>query len=468
MKYLILFIAALSTQVSIAESILDTYIKANRGTFKYPMNELQLREFNFNKTLMENRNIALKLGSIKYEIINGNLEKAKLLLLQSKYSDDFSRNVQYRYLSIIHFIQGNYKVSQEYLTKKGMYNIVTDDTICLLRTLNYIILDSTSKAKIEWNRCVDATINDSPTLHVWMNTILKLKLNDEPNITAVPLKNVNIENERGDYLRLFLKLALYLNQQDKIFERLSFLSVAAFEDTEIRELIGMLYYREGKLVKAFEFIEDLESPNSENIKGNLYLAQKKYQMAYGQFKLALKRKVDSQNSLERIIPVSWILKQWEDGLEYIEKLQVTQREKYTKLAIKAAFLTQAGKYSEAAKTLEQIVKGSNNAQSSEVNQLYTYNSVMFKDKDKTEIYADYSCKFKDGINCWLQYHLAIWDNFPITIQRDENIFENITDLNKVYTAAAIDEPLKESIYINQKDIEELDNDIIQLLPDIID
>ena len=76
------------------------------------------------------------------------------------------------------------------------------------------------------------------------------------------------------------------------------------------------------LVKAFEYIEGLSSPNSENIRGNLFLAQKKYELAYAQFKLALKRKVNSQNSLERIIPISWMLKQWKDGLEYIDKLKV--------------------------------------------------------------------------------------------------------------------------------------------------
>lgn len=468
MKYLIAIIAALFAQVTVAESFLDTHIKENRGTFKYPMNKMQLEEYNFYKLLQENKNIALKLGAIKYEIINGNLEKAKIMLLQSKYSDDFSRLVQYRYLGIIHFIQGNFKTSQEYLTKDEMYNIATDKTICLMRSLNYIILDDVSRATIEWNMCVDRTINDSPTLHAWMNAMLKLKVQDEPNITSVPLKKVNIENETGNYLRLFLKMALYLNQQDKIFDRLSYLSVSAFEDTEIRELIGMLYYREGNLARAYEFIEDLESPNSENIKGNLYLAQKKYQMAYGQFKLALNKKIDSQNALERIIPVAWILNQWDDGIDYIDKLNVSKKELYSKLTVKAAFLTQAKKYKEAQKVLGQIVKKSNNAQTTEVNQLYSYNALMLQDKAKSVIYSDYSCKFQDGINCWLQYHLALWENLPATIQRSDKIYEEITKLNKTYTASFVETPINEKVYINQKDIEEMDNEIIQLLPEVIE
>lgn len=466
MKYLILTLTALITQVVCAQGIDDSLIKENRGKFVYPKSPDGLMESEFQRKMQKNRYIALKLGSIKYEMINGNLEKAKVMLLQSKYTDDFSRSVQYRYLGMIHFIQGNYKQSQEFLTHRSMYNIESNDTICTLRTLNYIILDQAPKAKIEWKRCLDATSNASPTQHVWMNTILKLKLNNEPKITEVPLQKINIENEQGDFLRLFLKMALYLNQQNKVFERLSFLSDTAFADPEIRELIGMLYYREGKLEKAYEFVEDLDSPNSENIKGNLFLAQKKYELAYGQFKLALKKKVNSQNALERIIPVAWILKQWDDGLEYVDKLQVDPIDKYNKVALKAAFLTQANKFKEAEHQLRIIVQGSNDAQSSEVNQLYAYNSIMLKDNKTSEKYADKACRFKDGLNCWIQFHFAIWENFALTAHRDDPILEENTDITKELTASYTSDPIVEDLYVSQKDIEELDNNIIRLLPNI--
>lgn len=466
MKYLIILLTMLFAQVSYANKFQDTYIKENRGKFTYPKNPDGLLESDFNRKMIQNETISKRLGAIKYSMINGNLEKAKVMLLQSKYTDDFSRVVQYRYLGMIHFIQGNYKQSQEFLTHKSMYNISSNDKLCLLRTLNFVILEELPKAKLEWNRCLDATVNASKTQHIWMNTILKLKLNNEPKITEVPLKKINIENEQGDYLRLFLKMALYLNQQDKIFDRLSFLSEAAFADPEIRELIGMLYYRQGKLVKAYEFIEDLESPNSENIKGNLFLAQKKYELAYGQFKLALKKKVNSQNALERIIPVAWILRQWEDGLEYIEKLKVDPVDKYNKIALKAAFLTQAGKYAEAENQLKIIVQGSNDAQSSEVNQLFSYNSIMLKDNKTSEKYADKACRFQEGLNCWVQFHFAIWENFALTAHRDEKILEGSSDLSKEYTSSFTKNSIEEDLYVNQKDIEELDNDIIRLLPKI--
>jgi hypothetical protein len=466
MKKLLLLVVILFTQLLFAESYTDSHISENRGNFKYPKNPEGVMESDFKRKMQENLSISKRLGAIKYEMINGNLEKAKVMLLRSKYAEGFSRTIQYRYLGMIHFIEGNYKLSQKFLTHKSLYNISTNDTICMLRTLNFIILNRTAEAKIEWNICLDATLDKSPTQYVWMNTILKLKLNDEPKITEVPLKRVNIENEKGDYLRLFLKMALYLNQQNKIFERLPFLAESAFKDPEIRELIGMLYYREGKLSKAYNFVEDLDSPNSENIKGNIYLAQKKFELAYGQFKLALKKKVNSQNSLERIIPVAWILKQWDDGLEFIEKLKVDPKDKYNKLTLKAALLTQAGQYKMAETALRKVIYGSNNAQSLEVNQLYTYNALMMKNNSDAEAYADKSCAFKDGINCWILYHFAIWENFTLTTHREDDILEGTADLASELTQSFQEDPIIEDIYVSQEDVEEMDNDIIKLLPNI--
>src|SRR5690606_1361977 len=121
-----------------------------------------------------------------------------------------------------------------------------------------------------------------------------------------------------------------------------------FQDKELRELIGFLYYREAELVKAYEFIEDLDTPNSENIKGNLYLAGKKYELAYGQFKLALNRKNNSQNALERITPVAWLLSQWEDGANYVEEIRFQDdAQRFRAKVLKTSFLTMAKKYKEA-------------------------------------------------------------------------------------------------------------------------
>ena len=59
---------------------------------------------------------------------------------------------------------------------------------------------------------------------------------------------------------------------------------------------------------------------------------------------------------------------------------------------------------------------------------------MLKDMEKTEIYSDQSCKFKDGINCWLLYHLTIWDEFTVMIHRKDEVFRDTVNLADEYTS----------------------------------
>jgi predicted negative regulator of RcsB-dependent stress response len=454
---------ALNTSL-IKEALTNNIQKTNRGQFEYPKNQSELEGLDYYRKLKANQTIQSNLAAIKYQIINGNLERAKMMLLQSKYSDGYSKVIQFRYLSIIHFIQGNYEKSLSFLTKEDMYNISFEKNICLLRTLNYLILNKVNLGNTEWNRCVNATLGKSPTSHLWMTTLVKLKLNDEKNITNIPLKNINIENETGDFLRLFLKLALYLNKQGHVLSRIQYMNTDNFKDPQIRELIGLLYYRNGNILNSFRFVEDLNSPNAENIKGNIFLTQKKYELAYAQYKLALNKKINSRNSLERIIPVAWLLKQWDDGYNYVDRLAVDPKDLSNKLTIKAAFLTQQKKYKEAKKVLTKIVIGSRNSQSPEVNQLFSYNAMMLKDLTLTNKYSDQACKNLDGVNCWLQFQLNTWENFPLTLQRDGDISSNNSDLLDEYTSAIKKDSLEEDVYVNQVDIEELDNNIIRLLP----
>ena len=57
------------------------------------------------------------------------------------------------------------------------------------------------------------------------------------------------------------------------------------------------------------------------------------ELAYAQFKLALKRKNNSQNALERIAPTAWILNQWEEGAIYASRLEARPGEESNKLTL---------------------------------------------------------------------------------------------------------------------------------------
>lgn len=468
MLFLILFLFTFS-DVYAQEKLISKYRKSYiftpredlntyRGKFKYPLSDSKVSEKNITRSIENNQNILKKLARVKFEIINGNLNKAKVILLDTQFDQDFSMPIQYRYLAIIHFIEGDYQRSLELLQKKEMYQEGNQKHICLLRSLNLLILNRDLEALNDWTVCRSLTTSTSS--HLWMDTLVSLKTSKNKDVFKKAFADINIENERGDFLRIYLKLALYLNKQDKVFPRIPYLGSAVYEDNLTREILGLLFYREGEVKTAYQFIEDLESPNSENIKGNLYLAQKKYELAYAQFKLALQKKKNSINALERVIPVAWILRQWKDGLKYTQKLEVAPEDELKKLTLIALFQTQIEEYKTARGILEKVYSESKASSKVEVHQLLSYVSMKNKDLDSFKLYNSKSCSKLDGFSCWLQFHLDIWDDFSITIMRDEPIHAGV-NLLKTFREGFDANPIKEEIYLGQPDIEELDNELLQ-------
>src|SRR5690606_30757295 len=271
-----------------------------------PKSEIALSAQKTNREINEQKLMSLKLAEVKFAMINGNIERAKILLLQQGFNTGFGKIIKKRYSAIISFIEGKYQTSLDTLNDPDFLFDQHFTHICSLKTLNELILNKTADATETWRRCNKLTVLLSENANLWPAVLVNLKKNPKEAIKQ-PFEKMNIANESFDTIRLFLKLALYLNQQKLIIPKIPDFAPEVFQDPELRELIGFLYYREAELVKAYTFIEDLETPNSENIKGNLYLAQNKYELAYGQFKLALNRKNNSQNALERITPVAWLL-----------------------------------------------------------------------------------------------------------------------------------------------------------------
>ncbi|MCO4754667.1 MAG: hypothetical protein KC478_09290, partial [Bacteriovoracaceae bacterium] len=286
----------------------------------------------------------------------------------------------------------------------------------------------------------------------------------ETKVAARPLKGLSIENERGDLLRLYLKLALYLNEPELILKRTPYLSEEVFSNPLTRELLGLLFYRNADFVKAYELIEDLSTPNSENIKGNIYLAQGKLELAYAQFKVALNRKTNSQNALERIIPTAWRLNQWNDGVEFTRLLDNSSDKQLEKLALEAAFLTKNEQYTEALDRLKYIVSETKESAPLEVNQLYAYNSLIKEDKKNAFEYANRACKQQDAYACWMRSHMFIWEDFTLLSKREDKVFENVEDLLSKYTTEFTPNPIKETIFVEQRNIEELEDAQIELIP----
>jgi hypothetical protein len=420
------------------------------------------KEANLVNHITQKTQIIEQLGAIKYAIINGNLEKAKVEVLRMKYIDGFSKIIKNRYLSIIYFLEGKFDSSHALLKNHKFKDINNMEIVCHLKLLNEIILNKKSIAKT-WRTCKRLTKRYSPTNNLWMQNIVDLRLNTENYVISNKIKDLKTLGYEVNFIKIYLKMALFMNQEELVLKFINDLPAEFFEVDEIREIMGHLYYRNGQVTMAFDFLEDLKTPNAENIKGNIYLAQKKYELAYAQFKLALKQKQNSYNAIERALPLSWILRQWNDGLAFSANLyKDSLQNKQKNLTLQVAFQTQLGEHKKAKDLLEQITLYSRYSQPFEVNQLYAYNSLILENKTKSKIYSDLTCRKLDAQNCWILLQTSIWEDFSKTMKRDEPVSNDSLNLLANLKVGILDDPIDEDIFVDQKDIEELDDDLIRL------
>lgn len=437
-------------------------ISEKRGTFLPPPNEWDQSELN--KILFsEIKNQSEELKKVKYYLINGELRLAKIYLGKLSYTQTKLKPIIYRYLALIAFIEGKFQNAHEYLNLQELQNIPHYGKICVLKVLTDIVISKTEKLEEEWTKCKRdnyGSVNEHN--QIWLDTLVNLKINQKIGATRIPFKHLKIARLGPEETKVMLKLALYLNQEKLILDQIPNLALDQYEDPEIREIVGQIYFRTGALAKAHKFAEDLKSPNSENIKGNLYVLRKKYELAYAQFKLALEQKQNSQNAIERLLPLAWILGDWENGSKYAEQVLASPQTQINKMTLLSAFLMQKGSYEEAAKVIDYIGQRSRRGTEIDVTQIASFTSLMLNKKDETRKMANLSCSQYDIINCWLGFQLAQWDAFPLTIRRKEKI-EVSKEWEKLVSEDMAN-PIKEEIFINQTDIEEMDDSLIQLIP----
>jgi hypothetical protein len=404
-----------------------------------------------------------KVQKIKLYIINGDLDKAKILLKKATLTQDFTKQTQYRYLSIINFIEGNYKLALKILDEPEMKGFSPYTRTCITKVLSLIILDENEKVKIEWNRCRNSLISKSPTRLAWLETIVKLKTSKNPQTVENIFKDVAIDNSFNNELRIYLKLALFLNMEEKIIPRFKYFGFDQIKNFRTRELIGLNHFRNGDLVKAYQFLENLETVNAEVFKGNIYLYQEKYDLAYAQFKLAIKKKQNSTNTLERIIPLSWKLAQWDQGYNYASSITYTKSQFIQNMTLKAAFLTMSDRNKEAQVILKKISNITHSSNPVEVSQIYALNALFHGEYSDAENYSTQTCYTGDALNCWLAMQLSTWEDFSELVKRKQDIHVEVEDLVTKLTESKINKPIIDNIYLDQKIIEELDNNLIDLV-----
>lgn len=408
----------------------------------------------------------------KFKLINGDLKLAKFYLnrIDDKTSKLFA--IKKRYQSTIAFMEGHFKESLDFISDKKFFEISIYPHVCLLRLINFMALNNADSLQREKKSCMYYTGKFSKNDQYWLDTMVKLKLKDARGVKKNMMTDIDSVFSDDEMSKLWLKTGLYLNNEKDMLTLISMLPEGSYQSKRLREIVAFMYLRSGSAAdkqKALAFVDDIDSANAENIKGNINLQNKEYELAFGHFRLALQKKQDSTNSLERAIPLSWLLNQWKDGLAMLDSNTNKTLDPRNKRAIRVAFLIREKRFAEAEKELALLKIDFQQVPPFEVNIMDSYVSLIKGegekkyDKRKVEESAETACRSFDGISCWISLQFIEWENLGKTIKRDEAIF---TD--KEMTIDSLKEkkvliPIKETIIVDQKDIEELDGEGIQLM-----
>ena len=408
----------------------------------------------------------------KFQFINGDLKLAKFYLNQIDENTSRVSEIKNRYLAIIAFIEGKFDRSIAYLkiTKKNLNS--NSPHSCLLKLINYMAINDVESLKREELECRLSSKKYSKNDQYWLDTMIKLKLKDTQGLKKNLLTDVDSTLSDDEMAKLWLKTGLFINKESDLLSILSELPENSYQSKRLREIVAFMYLRTGLVEdrkKALSFIDDIESANAENIKGNINLQNKEYDLAFGHFQLALRKKQDSTNSLERAIPLAWLLNQSKDGLNMIESDTNSSLDPRNKKAIRIAFLIKEKKMKEAQNELLLLKADFKNQPPFEVSIMDSYIETILGDKNKkydkrmAEDATEKACRAYDGISCWISLQFIQWENIGKTIKRDESLFsDKDMTIDSLKEQVALN-PLKENIIVDQKDIEELDNAEISLI-----
>ncbi|MCO4794762.1 MAG: hypothetical protein KC493_13670 [Bacteriovoracaceae bacterium] len=422
----------------------------------------QIEEINQKSLLDRKTNEMENLILAKKFLVNGDTEWAKYFLNKINTNESSLLLVTDRYKAWIAFIEGDYEKTLKILEKPKFRYVENFKEVCLLKVLSKMTGKYTKSVEQELNYCSLITRNYSNNEQYWLDNLNKLKTGKFKDIKGMNNSDIQYIVSDSQLVRIWLKTGLYMNREDLIEKHITGIPSSVYKSKRTRELIGFYHYRKGEFAKAKDFVEDIETTNAENIRGNINLKEKKYELAFGHFKLALNKKANSLNALERAIPLAWILEQWRDGLELIGRLVTETIDPQKKDALESAFHIRMENYSLANRKLRILDAEYQGQPPLEVDIMRSYVALRNHDPRTLFLTSKNSCRRYDGLNCWLQHQQIIWENIGKTVDRDEKILgDQSLDMNslKIYSPP---EPLQENIYIDQKDIEELDSQLIKV------
>lgn len=403
------------------------------------------------------------LKEAKFSIINGNTDHARLLLEREFFESKMNQLIKRRYLGMIYFLEERFAKSYNQVNYVELNLGQNFAQICHLLVLNKILTNNNVQLKEDWSRCRRVVNKDEITNDFWIDAIVDLKTQKQNANIQIPFKDIKNFEGTDPNLKSILKMALYLNRYQEFTQNLYAFNDSVFANPELREIISYMLFRDYEIVNAYKLIEDLNTSNAHNMKGNLNLLKGQNELALAEFKESFQLKRNSINALERLIPLSYLLEQDDYLLIVAESYQRFYPKDATSKVYQAAILIKKKEYQKARRIIRSTLAYDNNVPSEMM-----YNLIAYTDwkqgyyKESLKKYAS-ACQAFERVSCWIYAMDTLWGHMFIKDKPiDTDMIKQDTSIIQAITQKDFSDKIEEKIYIDQRQIDELDDRLIQL------
>lgn len=407
----------------------------------------------------------------KLSLFNGDVHGAIKLLknILVKNSETPLKIIIDRYLALAHFTLGDFQSTLNYLSSRKFLTTDYYPQICILRVASLLHLKQTIELKEEMVRCQNTNIPYTTTNFRWFKYLseeLLVKRSPEQEYNYYKKLKLNVKRISENYqARAWLKYGLLFDQEDLVSENIHLLPDKSFQDEVNRTLMAYNLFMNGKDNKAKSFIEDINNSNAAYLKAVMETKSNKYKTALAHSTASNKRRPFSINNSQLMTALSWVNQKWKTGRMALSKVIPPDSLRREQKLLTTSFLIQEKNFYRAEREIEEIFFLYNKKMPFEALVIESYIFLTLKDYRWIKS-SDTACIRYDGMNCWLHMQSLIWDDYAGSVKNfGKKRFKVLDKIKKLTTKKNLPK-IRESNFIKQRDIIELDIAEDPLLEDI--
>ncbi len=406
------------------------------------------------------------LQAAKMGLLNGQIERARVHLERSDQHAGQFEVVKLYYQGIIAFIENRFADSLKLIAHRRFDSFDRYPRVCILRLVNLLALGDFSRFEREKASCTLSTGPYAYRDHLWPETLadlFHLRAGRRELVRDWSQAIGHAEDTDLKSIHLWLKSMLFLNWPT--FEKVAKTLPEQFASAPpVRELVAFSLYRQGRFEEAqkeLEGVPEVQNLNAHNVLGNLYFRRGSYARAFQHFERSLKIRPYSVETLQKSIALAWKLKLSKKGASLVHRLHKTNYGTMKSWILDSSFQIMLENFERAHRQVAFLESelGPNYPQI--VGLMKSYVALRRKDQRALQDSADFECRRRDGLSCWVAMRSLGQENLGQMLEREEETLDaafSVEALKRPVEAA----PLTEPILVDQRVVEELDFKALKL------